>query len=112
MVGLPEKEVVRLENFLVAMQCFEKSDKMSIAATLEIADASRLMELICEENGSAIERGFARIADRGEGCVGLFFATLVSAIGKMPKITDLKCHACGNINAEGSIFCCKCGSKL
>lgn len=101
-----------MENFLAAMQCFEKSDKMSIVATFEIANATRLMELICEANDVTLERGFARIAGSGEDCIGDFFDTLVTSMGKMPKMTVLICDGCGHINSEGSNFCCKCGKNI
>lgn len=111
MVDLPKKEVVILENFLLAIQCFEKSDKLSIVGTLDVSGAKKLMESICDKNGSIIEHGFSRISASGTGCVGRFFESLHTSYGDISKNIG-KCLKCGHDNEEGSKFCNMCGNKL
>lgn len=95
-----------MDSFLAAIQCFDDSDKISFSATLEMKNAKKFIEMICEKNGSSAKNGFARLS--GHGC-GDFFTSLLSSYD---ALNAYKCDACGHVNEDGAIFCCKCGKHI
>lgn len=95
-----------MDCFFAAVQCYENSDKILFSATLEMKNAKKIIEVLCEKNGSSVKNGFARLS--GNGCRD-FFASLLSSYD---TLNAYKCDACGHVNEDGAIFCCKCGKHI